>query len=367
MDRSIKKKRYLMVAPCSPPITGQSIATELVYEALTCNHEVVMYNTSKNSLKPGINSIYRVLNSVILIFKLYTVCKKFDCIYYTVSQSLAGACKDVIVFLILWDQLDKFVLHSHGFGLRYEVLQKSRFIHHFYLKISRRVRTILVLGETHKVCISEVLPEANLKILTNCAAQNLFVDDNWIIKKFSTINEKIKLVFLSNLLPGKGHLELLQGFAMLPNDQSSQFELTFAGGFLSENEEINFKERIKDLNNVFYAGVLGFDAKCKLLHTSHVFCLPTYYAYEGQPISILEAYASGCVVLTTPHAGIPDICSDRNGFIVTTKSSLEVYRTLQQLLLKREHLQHIGKQNLDVAKVKFSEEGFKKNIVGLLR
>ena len=38
--------------------------------------------------------------------------------------------------------------------------------------------------------------------------------------------------------------------------------------------------------------------------------LPTYYKMEGQPISILEAMATGNVILTTRHAGIPDVVTD---------------------------------------------------------
>jgi len=33
---------------------------------------------------------------------------------------------------------------------------------------------------------------------------------------------------------------------------------------------------------------------------------------EGQPISIIEAMASGNLIITTKHGGIQDICSDMN-------------------------------------------------------
>ena len=40
---------------------------------------------------------------------------------------------------------------------------------------------------------------------------------------------------------------------------------------------------------------------------------------EGQPISILEAMGFGNVIITTKHAGIPDICSDKNAVFVEKK------------------------------------------------
>ena len=68
------------------------------------------------------------------------------------------------------------------------------------------------------------------------------------------------------------------------------------------------------------------EKKRRLFAEAHVFCLPTYYSYyEGQPISILEAYASGCVVITTDHGGICDIFKDKiNGFRVEKRSCLSI-------------------------------------------
>ncbi len=47
--------------------------------------------------------------------------------------------------------------------------------------------------------------------------------------------------------------------------------------------------------------------KRKLLKECYIFALPTRYRNEGQPISILEAMGNGMFIITTDHAGIPDI------------------------------------------------------------
>lgn len=54
---------------------------------------------------------------------------------------------------------------------------------------------------------------------------------------------------------------------------------------------------------------MGRSLKLDLFVESHVFVLPTYYLFEGQPIGIIEAYAAGCVVVTTRHSNICDIFS----------------------------------------------------------
>lgn len=48
--------------------------------------------------------------------------------------------------------------------------------------------------------------------------------------------------------------------------------------------------------------------------------MPTRYPNEGQPISILEAMGNGMFIITTDHAGIPDIVEDGvNGIVINNE------------------------------------------------
>ena len=67
-----------------------------------------------------------------------------------------------------------------------------------------------------------------------------------------------------------------------------------------------------------------------LFARAHLLCLPTRFS-EGQPIAIIEAYASGCVVLTTDHPGINDIFQDRvNGRYVAQASPTSITDILSE-------------------------------------
>lgn len=365
MHQAHPKKKLLLVAPFSPPITGQSVATGLVHDALKDDATVTIYNTSKDSFRPGISSFFRIFSSIFLIIKLFFFKNRFDCIYYTVSQSKFGALKDVIVFLLLWRQLSKVILHSHGFGLKFEVLDKSFISRFLYRKVAKRLRSFVVLGKSHKKLLKTEFPDAKLRIVKNCAAKELFLYDEDIQIKFADIGTCINIIFLSNLLPGKGYMELLEAYADLPNEQASQIKITFAGGFGSDHDKREFLDKLRLVPNTSYVGVVELEDKIKLLRDAHIFCLPTYYRFEGQPISILEAYASGCAVLTTDHAGIKDISSDKNGFIVDKASINALKTSLQKLILERHNLCNIGKLNARVANSEYSEKIFKTEIYKL--
>jgi glycosyltransferase involved in cell wall biosynthesis len=130
--------------------------------------------------------------------------------------------------------------------------------------------------------------------------------------------------------------------------------LHFAGAFDNVDNEAKFRKEISALNNVKYHGVVTGDAKVSLFRTSHIFCLPTYYPYEGQPISILEAYASGCAVMTTSHAGISEIFSNGiNGVLVLAKSPASIIDATCKIYYDRSLLRQYSHNNLSYAKSEF--------------
>jgi len=60
----------------------------------------------------------------------------------------------------------------------------------------------------------------------------------------------------------------------------------------------------------------------------------------------LEAYASGCVVITTDHSGIRDIFKDRiNGFEVQKKSSDSIRLVIEHIIENTEKLLPIALVN----------------------
>lgn len=68
--------------------------------------------------------------------------------------------------------------------------------------------------------------------------------------------------------------------------------------------------------------------------------MPTRYPNEGQPISILEAMGNGMFIITTDHAGIPDIVGTENGIVLKTNAkAVDVFDVIR------------GKPNIEVLQV----------------
>ena len=58
-------------------------------------------------------------------------------------------------------------------------------------------------------------------------------------------------------------------------------------------------------DGIFYHGPLYGMQKKDFLKALDIFVLPSFYASEAMPISIIEAMRSGCVIIATEHHYLP--------------------------------------------------------------
>ena len=186
-----------------------------------------------------------------------------------------------------------------------------------------------------------------------------------IVKKFN-FQEKIKILFLSNMLPEKGYLQLLEGFKLLKENFKNEIILDFAGKFYDINHKKFFLNLIRDEANVFYHGAVSERYKKKLFHRSHIFCLPTIFL-EGQPISIIEAYASGCFVLTSDKPGINDIfVNGVNGISIENINPLSIANALKKVIKDLKKCKEVSLNNRKLAGKRFREQKYFKSIEEIL-
>jgi glycosyltransferase involved in cell wall biosynthesis len=211
-----------------------------------------------------------------------------------------------------------------------------------------------------------MVPAGKIHVVPNFAEEELFAPPSAIGEKFKKV-DPLRVLFLSNLIPGKGHLELLEAWRKVEGRHPGSVRLDFAGAFESEEAERRFLELLRGCGNAGYHGLVLGEDKRSLLFAAHILCLPTYYPYEGQPISILEGYAAGCAVVTTRHAGIPDIFrAGENGFEVEKRSPDSIAAVLEEILGSRHVLYPIARHNAALAADRFRKREYSGRIASIL-
>lgn len=359
--------KILFIAPLSPPITGQSIASDVLLDSIKSNNDVLVINTSKNTFIQGVSSFKRIKDILIIYFKILINLKRTDVIYLTISQSFAGILKDLFILTICFNKINRVVLHSHGMGIKNLIFDKYPFFRSIIAFYFKRVSNLVVLGPTHVNSFESIIDKSKIEIVYNFSNSEIFVDDSRVYKKHKQNSDIINILFLSNLLEGKGFNELIEAVKILPPFIKNKVKVFFAGGFSSNIDKIHFLNNISNISQINYLGIVDGKLKCELFANSHIFCLPTYYKYEGQPISILEAYAAGCSVVTTNHAGIPDIFIDGiNGINVTKKSIHDLSQAIEYLVVENDRRYIMGKNNFQYALNNFTKEIYQQKMAIIL-
>ena len=305
---TLSKKTICFVAQFPPPMHGLAKAVDTLY-----NSELAQ---EFNFEKVDISDNKKILQSLIAIRK-----SKADLFYFTIAQSIGGNLRDLLLLKAIGNR--PCLVHLHGGYYRTLVdndmpswQRKANY------KAIGKLNGAIVLGQSLKWIFEGMLPDDRIFIVPNCVDDEYLMSDEEFEKKVMEVSERqVKhILYLSNFIRSKGYPEVLE-MARLEKERGDErnFHFDFAGKFFEKSEEDFFWNYVHENgleDYVTYHGVVAGDKKKELLKNCDIFALLTTYPKEGQPISILEAMGNGMVVVTTDHAGIPDIVSGDNGVVI---------------------------------------------------
>jgi glycosyltransferase involved in cell wall biosynthesis len=336
--------KILFIAPLPPPINGHSLAAQVFLEGLIRTHDVQVVNLSVGSTGDGALSVKRVIEVAKVLIDVVRRRWGADAIYFTISESLAGNIKDVLIYCLCAGRLATIYIHLHGGSIKTQLFDRYGWLRAVNALFIRRVAGVIISGKSHEPIFADMVPKQRVHVVANFAKDSLFVTEQTIIGKFNH-RRPLRILYISNMIPMKGYDELADAYLGLDEPVRAQMRLDFAGRFESASLQARFVNKIADIEGIRYHGVVDDVEKQSLFSRAHVFCLPTAFL-EGQPISILEAYASGCVVLTTGQSGIRDVFAHGvNGFELRQRSAAGIARALVALVKDSSGLQEMALTN----------------------
>ncbi|KAA3664218.1 MAG: glycosyltransferase [Chloroflexi bacterium] len=340
-------KGVLLVGLDAAKPNGLSMAFRLVIHGMEergIPFHVINTESKRASRQVGAFSLGRALQGVGELVRFITAVFNASSIYITIGLSKGSFLRDCFMIWVASLLRRRVVLHVHsgGYGLFYD--EQSTWMKQLIRRTLSKAQAIIVLGELLREQFSFLTNADDLLVVVpNALPFDLLpVVDNSIRDIYDS--EPVRLLYLSNLIEAKGYLDCLEACHIL-NQRGIPVHLSFCGEFVqhvygsqwnsAEEAKENFFERIQAYGLeefVDYHGVVLGDEKQKILEQSHVLILPTWYPWEGQPISIIEALAFGLPVISTCFRGIPEqIVDGYNGYLVESKQPAQIAEKVEHM------------------------------------
>jgi glycosyltransferase involved in cell wall biosynthesis len=177
--------------------------------------------------------------------------------------------------------------------------------------------------------------------------------------------DRINILYLSNLFPGKGFNELIEVFGKLARGNSNIY-LYMVGGFPYKGIRKKIRKQIIKsglIDRIFLKGPRFDEYKLKFYGEADIFVFPSFFRQECFPLVILEAMQAGLPVVTTREGAIPEIIDNEvNGVIINQKDNEALEYQIQRLVNDKNLRSDLG----SAAKKKFTEnftlDHFEKNM-----
>ena len=351
----MNKRKILLIGIFPPPINGQSIAFQALADEMKVETLII---SGKRNMNVWI-IFGKIFNYCSLLFRLiFKIIFGKYVVYLTISQSKEGFLRDFPIVFISKILGSKVVVHIHGGNYDGFYHSQKPFTQKQIRRMLSATDSIIILSKSLSKMF-DITPELEpkIKIVQNGLPWD-YEDNSLDFKKLPIDSESpIKIIFLSNLIESKGYLDVLEATSLLVNQYSYNIKVDFCGEFIHYDDAKRFTTLSKAKhyfykfitknnleNHVQYHGIIGIEKKKELLKETHFFVLPTNYINEGQPISIIEAMAYGCVILTTDYRGISKmITSYQSGVYVKFNNPKEIAFEIHNLIQHPSEFERISK------------------------
>lgn len=357
--------KIAIIGPFPKPINGCSLANEILAKQLRLNKNIFVSTMNTNADTISSENVghfsFKKVFSFLKVYKNVSTIKKSDVIYTTPGQTFFGVAKYIPFYFYCLLYKKRYIIHIHGNHLGNEFKSLTGFKKWFFSYFIKKASAGIVLSNSLSNNFDFLLNQDKVFVVENFAQDELTQ-----MESINKPKDKLRLLYLSNLMEEKGILDFLDTLILLRNE-GVDFSADIAGKIEDESEFI-IKNKFCELEGlVNYHSVVFGEAKIKLLKESNVFILPTYYRMEGQPISLIEAMATGNIIVTTKFSGIPDIISEENGYFIQPKNPQSIFESLINIDKNLEQqIDKYSNVNIQYVKANFTEAQFAHKILNII-
>jgi glycosyltransferase involved in cell wall biosynthesis len=268
------------------------------------------------------------------LLRVGMACAAGRCDVLHINLASSGSTARKLIFSAIADVCrTPYVIHLHGAEYREFWASRGNLGARAIERFFRRAAGILVLGRIWQDFVSERVPDAagKIRILPNATRAPL-------VPHGKSKDREVVISFLGRLGPRKGTPQLVAALAALPD---SGWRAVLAG----DGDVADTRAMVRNLKLEHRVNVPGWVGPAKveqILQETDVFVLPSFA--ENLPMSIIEAFAHGIAVVSTPVGSVPEMIEEgRTGLMVPVDDSAALASALQRLILDPELRMTLGR------------------------
>lgn len=271
----------------------------------------------------------------------------YDIVHIHTSEPPSAIRKCLFVWWAkVWNK--RIIVHFHAFSPDTTIRSKHQNI---YKYLFNKADVVIVLSNLWKQYVNDVFHLGNKVAVVYNPCTTEVTNKQYPKKK--------QILYAGTVNARKGYADMIKAFATIAK-KYPDWEIVFAGNGEIEQGKNLAKELGLEKQTVFLGWING-DSKDKVFKEATIFCLPSYA--EGFPMAVLDAWAYGLPVITTPVGGIPDIAIDGKNVLLfnpgdTKALALQMERLITNITLRNS----IAQESVQLAQTTFNIETINQQI-----
>lgn len=257
----------------------------------------------------------------------------------------------------------KFIVHFRGHDITGFVNQRGDRV---YQKLFREADYFLsVCDYFQKLAVKLGCPEDKISVLRSGIDCEQFT----FLERKMPVKGDVKIAFVGRLVEEKGIEYAIQAVAILKH-RGYHVKLMIVGDGPLKQSLSHLCQNLTIESHVRFFGAKNQEEIIKILNTAHLFTAPSVTArtgtQEGIPNVLKEAMAMGLPVVSTYHAGIPELVQDGvSGFLVPERDALALADKLGYLIDHPKHWSEMGRAGRIYIEKNYEKKALNRQLVDI--
>lgn len=280
------------------------------------------------------------LAKIAYFFHALCTCVAIFPFYDIIHIHHAGIHRKFVFFLLAKLYGKKVIAHLHACDPDTTLNGPDQWMYRFMYRHSSKV---IVLSKEWKEMVHKYTGVfENVEVVYNpCPLVNALPYDQH--KKY--------ILYAGTVTIRKGYDILIEAFAKVASKYSGWKVIIAGNGEIEKGEEFAKKLNISD--RIQFTGWISGKEKDKIFREAGVFCLSS--TAEGFPMGVLDAWAYGVPVITTPVGGITDVAKDgKNLLLCKIRDVSSLAECIDKLLANAEYRNRVSAESFILSKSTFS-------------